>query len=134
MVLAAVALGILRTVLPPADKKVLTEHLGTLRSATSEALVLIEMDRTGRLTPSYLRTEASLLADDLSKTASALAAAKPEPELQESFRETSMLAARAASAMSPLLSPSPPASAGLSIRGLLAQIRARAMALQAELG
>ena len=136
MVLLALGFGVLRAMLAPADKKVLQEHVGDLRSAVTEAQVLIYENQTGHLSAPYRRTELQLLTQEITKTGQSLEKARAKPELASRFKDAASLARAAASVMAPLSSPSDtsgPFSSAMVAQGVLPGIRTRLVAIESEL-
>ena len=136
MVLLAAGFGVARTVLQPADEKVLREHVGALRSAVTEAQVLIQESRSGHLPSAYRRTELHLLAGEIAKTGASLENARAKPDLTSRFRDAAALARAAASVIAPLSTPSATTgsfSPEMIAQGVLPGIRSRLIALESEL-
>jgi len=118
--------------LAPADEATLEEHLGTVRSAASEAVFLIDRDRAGWVPAPYLHSKMEVLARSASRAGASLAGARPKPRLRGAFRQASRLATLASATLERISAKRPSTGAKTEARTTLAGIRAQAQALEEE--
>ena len=133
VVIAALIAAIALATFLPANEDTLRVHLATIGTSTAEGLTLTRGDDEERLTRSFYDTELELLRQDVQRTASSLASARPEPHLRAKFAETMGLATQAAAGLRTLAAPGARAESVIAGQATLGAIHARVKAIEQEL-